>query len=177
VKQHLAAIRMLCNYLVVPGVLRMNPAAAVRGPKHSAKRGKKPVLTGAEARAFLASIETDSVLGLRDRAVLGVMVYTFGRVGRTISRRRTSTRTSTPVGLREDRIGRSTGAGGPPAGGSPRRRVLDDQAADAGGGRANEHLLPYIPRERHHRLPGERWQAREGAADPLTRVAAHDEAL
>jgi integrase/recombinase XerD len=87
VKQHLAAIRMLCDYLVVNGVLRMNPAAAVRGPKHSAKRGKTPVLTGAEARAFLDAIETTTVIGLRDRALVGVMVYTFGRVG-AVSRMR-----------------------------------------------------------------------------------------
>jgi len=81
VKQHLAAIRMLCDYLVVTGVLRMNPAAAVRGPAHSAKRGKTPVLTGAEARAFLEAIKTKTIIGLRDRAVVAVMVYTFGRVG------------------------------------------------------------------------------------------------
>jgi site-specific recombinase XerC len=81
VKQHLAAIRMLCDYLVVAGVLRMNPAAAVRGPKHSAKRGKTPVLTGAEAKAFLEAIETQTIVGLRDRAVVAVMVYTFGRLG------------------------------------------------------------------------------------------------
>jgi integrase/recombinase XerD len=81
VKQHLAAIRMLCDYLVVNGVLRMNPAAAVRGPKHSAKRGKTPVLTGAEAKAFLEAIETKTIVGLRDRAIVAVMVYTFGRVG------------------------------------------------------------------------------------------------
>jgi integrase/recombinase XerD len=80
-KQHLAAIRMLCDYLVVTGVLRMNPAAAVRGPAHSAKRGKTPVLTGAEARAFLEAIKTKTIIGLRDRAVVAVMVYTFGRVG------------------------------------------------------------------------------------------------
>jgi integrase/recombinase XerD len=81
VKQHLAAIRMLCDYLVVNGVLRMNPAAAVRGPKHSAKRGKTPVLTGAEAKAFLEAIEIKTIVGLRDRAVVAVMVYTFARVG------------------------------------------------------------------------------------------------
>ena len=81
VKQHLAAIRMLCDYLVVTGVLRMNPAAAVRGPTHVAKCGKTPVLTGAEARAFLDAITTTTILGLRDRALVGVMVYTFGRVG------------------------------------------------------------------------------------------------
>ena len=63
VKQHLAAIRMLCDYLVVHGVLRMNPAAAVRGPKYSAKRGKTPVLSGAEARGFLESIETKTLIG------------------------------------------------------------------------------------------------------------------
>jgi integrase/recombinase XerD len=81
VKQHLAAIRMLGDHLVVTGVLRMNPAAAVRGPKHSAKRGKTPVLSGAEARAFLDAIDTETLIGLRDRALVAVMVYTFGRVG------------------------------------------------------------------------------------------------
>ena len=71
VKQHLAAIRMLCDYLVVHGVLRMNPAAAVRGPKYSAKRGKTPVLSGAEARGFLEAIETKTLIGLRDRRADG----------------------------------------------------------------------------------------------------------
>jgi site-specific recombinase XerC len=56
VKQHLAAIQMLCDYLVETGILRMNPAAAVRGPMHSAKRGSPLVLIGAEGRAFLSSI-------------------------------------------------------------------------------------------------------------------------
>jgi hypothetical protein len=70
VKQHLAAVRMLCDYLVVTGVLPMNPATAVRGPKHSAKRGKTPVLSGAEARAFLEAIDTTAVIGLRDRALV-----------------------------------------------------------------------------------------------------------
>jgi site-specific recombinase XerD len=40
VKQHLAAIRMLCDYLVVTGVLRMNPAAAVRGPARTARTAR-----------------------------------------------------------------------------------------------------------------------------------------
>jgi hypothetical protein len=79
VKQHLAAIRMLCDYPVVTGILRMNAAAAVRGPKHSAKRGKTPVLTGAEAKTFLEAMKTETIVGLRDRAVVAVMVYTFGR--------------------------------------------------------------------------------------------------
>src|SRR5918993_869029 len=44
VKQHLAAVRMLFDWLVVRQVIEMNPAAAVRGPKHVVKRGKTPVL-------------------------------------------------------------------------------------------------------------------------------------
>jgi site-specific recombinase XerD len=45
VKQHLAAIRMLFDWLVVGQIVEMNPASAVRGPKHVVKRGKTPVLT------------------------------------------------------------------------------------------------------------------------------------
>jgi len=45
VKQHLAAIRMLFDWLIVGQILAINPAHAVRGPKHVVKRGKTPVLT------------------------------------------------------------------------------------------------------------------------------------
>jgi site-specific recombinase XerD len=84
VKQHLAAVRMLFDWLVTGQVLPTNPAAAVRGPKHVVKRGKTPVLVTDQARALLESIETSSVVGLRDRAVIGVMVYTFARVGAVV---------------------------------------------------------------------------------------------
>src|SRR6202167_3719903 len=68
IKQHLAAIRMLFDYLVVGQILAINPAHAVRGPKHSVKRGKTPVLSAAQARQLLDSIDTSTVVGLRDRA-------------------------------------------------------------------------------------------------------------
>lgn len=80
VKQHLAAIRMLMGFLVVGQVLPHNPAAEVRGPKYSIKRGKTPVLDAATARRLLDSIDTGTVIGLRDRALIGVMVYSFARV-------------------------------------------------------------------------------------------------
>lgn len=80
VKQHLAAIRMLFDWLVVGQIVVMNPASSVRGPKHSVKVGKTPVLSAAEARMLLDSIDIDTVVGLRDRALIGVMVYSFGRV-------------------------------------------------------------------------------------------------
>lgn len=81
VKQHLAAIRMLFDWLVVGQVVPMNPASSVRGPKHSVKRGKTPVLEGQEARALLEAIDVSTPQGLRDRALIGLMVYTFARVG------------------------------------------------------------------------------------------------
>ena len=56
VKQHLAAISMLFDWLVTGQVVPFNPASSVRGPKHVVKRGKTPVLTADEARTLLDSI-------------------------------------------------------------------------------------------------------------------------
>src|SRR5277367_5536104 len=87
VKQHLAAIRMLFDYLVVGQILAINPAHAVRGPKHSIKRGKTPVLSAAQARQLLDSIDTSTVVGLRDRALIALMTFTFARVGAAVGMR------------------------------------------------------------------------------------------
>ena len=85
VKQHLAAIRMLFDFLVTGQVVPMNPASSVRGPKHVVKKGTTPVLTAEEARQLLDSIETDTIAGLRDRALIGAMVYSFARVGAVVA--------------------------------------------------------------------------------------------
>jgi len=85
VKQHLAALRMLCDFLVTGGCLPFNPFASVRGPKHSTKRGKTPVLYEEEARTLLNSIDTSHVVGLRDRAILAVMIYSFARVSAVVN--------------------------------------------------------------------------------------------
>lgn len=87
VKQHLAALRVLFDWLVVGQVVPFNPASSVRGPKHSARKGKTPVLTAEEARAMLDAIDTTTPVGLRDRALIGLMVYTFARVGAAIGMR------------------------------------------------------------------------------------------
>ena len=81
VKQRLAAIRHLFDWLVVGQVVPTNPAASVRGPRHVVKEGKTPVLDPAEARALLDSIDTTTPAGLRDRALIALMVYSFARVG------------------------------------------------------------------------------------------------
>lgn len=81
VKQRLAAVRHLFDWLVVGHVMNSNPAHSVRGPKHSRKRGKTPVLSPEEARQLLDSIPTDTLIGKRDRALIGLMTYSFARIG------------------------------------------------------------------------------------------------
>ena len=88
VKQHLAALRMLGDWLVVSQVLPVNPAAAVRGPKHVVTTGATPVLAPAEARRLLAAIDTGTLAGLRDLALVSVMLYSVARVSAVIGMRR-----------------------------------------------------------------------------------------
>jgi site-specific recombinase XerD len=60
----------------------VNPASSVRGPSHTATAGKMPVLSPEEARALIGSIEmTTTIVGLRDRALIALMVFSFARVG------------------------------------------------------------------------------------------------
>jgi len=81
VKQRLAAIRHLFDWLVTGQVIPVNPAASVRGPAHVTRTGKTPVLEPAEARALIDSIDITTPVGLRDRALIGLMVYSFARIG------------------------------------------------------------------------------------------------
>ena len=94
VKQHLAALRMLFDWLVIGQVIEVNPAHAMRGPKHVVRKGKTSVLTAEEARELLDSIPLvrntaprrkperiePSLVGLRDRALIATMVYSFARI-------------------------------------------------------------------------------------------------
>jgi site-specific recombinase XerC len=87
VKQRLAAIRHLFDWLVTGQVVPTNPAASVRGPAHSARQGKTPVLEAAEARQLLDSIDVTTPAGLRDRALIALMVFSFARVGAALAMR------------------------------------------------------------------------------------------
>src|SRR5215213_297301 len=87
VKQHLAAVRMLFDWLVIGHVLAVNPAHAVHGPKYVVHRGKTPVLNEEQARRLIESIDTSTVVGLRDRALIGVMTYAFARIGAVVAMR------------------------------------------------------------------------------------------
>ncbi|MGH7100783.1 MAG: tyrosine-type recombinase/integrase, partial [Acetobacteraceae bacterium] len=85
VKQHLAAIRMLFDWLITGQVVGQNPAAPVRGPKYVVKKGKTPVLDGDETKKLLASIDTGTVAGLRDRALIALLVYSFARISAALA--------------------------------------------------------------------------------------------
>src|ERR1035441_10443176 len=76
-----AARKHLFDWLVTGQVVPVNPAASVRGPSHVVRQGKTPVLEPAEARALLDSIDVSTPVGLRDRALIGLMVYSFARIG------------------------------------------------------------------------------------------------
>ena len=88
VKQHLAALRTLGDWLVVSQIIPVNPAAAVRGPTHVVTKGATPVLSPAEARRLLAAIDTGTLAGRRDRALVSVRLYSFARVSAVIGMRR-----------------------------------------------------------------------------------------
>jgi site-specific recombinase XerD len=87
VQQHLAAIRRLFDYLTTGGIIDVNLASAVRGPKYLVRRGKTPVLSADEARKLLDSIESNTLIGQRDQPLIGTMVYSFARVGATFTMR------------------------------------------------------------------------------------------
>ncbi len=81
VKQKLAALKMLFDWLVTGQVMPVNPAASVPGPKHVVTVGRTPVLTAEEARQLLDSMDTSTIVGKRDRAMIATTLYTFARMG------------------------------------------------------------------------------------------------
>jgi site-specific recombinase XerD len=105
IKQHLAALRGLFNWLVIKQVVPDNPAMFVKGPRFSRQVGVTPILEPDQMRKLFDSIpvtrevkiarkhgggvrmEAD-VKGLRDRAVIAIMAYTFARVGAVLKLKR-----------------------------------------------------------------------------------------
>ena len=81
IKLHLAGLRHFFDVLVLRHVLILNPAASVRGPRYQVVEGKTPEITVLQARALLRTLDTSNVVGLRDQALLGILIYTAARVG------------------------------------------------------------------------------------------------
>jgi site-specific recombinase XerD len=76
-----AAIRMLFSWLTEKGVLAMNPAREVKTERFSRAEGKTPAFVEGEVQRLLGAIDASTHTGLRDRALLGVLAYTFARIG------------------------------------------------------------------------------------------------
>lgn len=85
VKQQLAAVRMLFDWLITGQVVPFNPASAVRGPKHVVKTGKTPVLDPVEWRKLVDGIPTKTVRDLRDRALIATLTYSFARIAAALA--------------------------------------------------------------------------------------------
>ena len=85
VKQNLAAIRKMFDWMVTGQFLAVNPAHSVKGPTLSVKRGKTPVLTQEEARRLLNSIELKNEVAYRDRALIALMMFSLARVSAALN--------------------------------------------------------------------------------------------
>jgi site-specific recombinase XerD len=81
----MAAIRMLFSWLTEKGVLAMNPAREVKTERFSRTEGKTPAFVDGEVQQLLGAIETSTHTGLRDRALLGTLAYTFARIGAVVN--------------------------------------------------------------------------------------------
>jgi integrase/recombinase XerD len=84
-QQHLAAIRMLFSWFVERGALEMNPARDVRSPKFSRIEGKTPAFETEEVQKILNAIDVSDLIGLRDKALIATLAYTFARITAVVS--------------------------------------------------------------------------------------------
>ena len=80
-KVHLSALRHFFDELVVRHAVVLNPAASVRGERYQVIEGKTPEISVKQARLLLRGIDTENVVGLRDRSIIGILIYTAARIG------------------------------------------------------------------------------------------------
>lgn len=80
-KLHLSALRHFFDTLVTRHAVVLNPAATVRGERLQVVEGKTPEITIKQARQLIRSIDITTVVGLRDRAIIAILIYTAARVG------------------------------------------------------------------------------------------------
>lgn len=80
-KLHLSAIRHFFDTLVTRHVILLNPAHSVRGERLQVIEGKTPEITVPQARRLIQSLDASHVIGLRDRAIIAILIYTAARVG------------------------------------------------------------------------------------------------
>lgn len=80
-KQVLAGLRHFFDGLVTRHAIVLNPAASVRADRYQVIEGKTPEITVKQARKLLQSIDTTDIIGLRDKSIIAILIYTAARVG------------------------------------------------------------------------------------------------
>jgi len=97
---YLSAVRMFLDSCVVDGLLSVNPAKAVKLPRHSSRTGKTPVIIPAQVRQILDSIPLLSQADYRDRALIGLMVFSFFRVSAAVNNAGLSVKRKAPSDMK-----------------------------------------------------------------------------
>jgi site-specific recombinase XerD len=80
-KVYLAALRHLFDLLVQRHAVILNPAASVRGERLEVIEGRTPEISVEQARSLLKSLDTSHPVGLRDKSIIAILIYTAARVG------------------------------------------------------------------------------------------------
>ena len=80
-KQVLAGLRHFFDGMVTRHAIALNPALSVRTERYSVIEGKTPEITVKQARKLLHSIDTTDVVGLRDKSIISILIYTAARIG------------------------------------------------------------------------------------------------
>ena len=80
-KQVLAGLRHFFDGMVNRHAIALNPALSVRTERYSVVEGKTPEITVNQARKLLQSIDTADIIGLRDKSIIAILIYTAARVG------------------------------------------------------------------------------------------------
>lgn len=80
-KQVLAGLRHFFDCQVTRHAIALNPALSVRTERYSVVEGKTPEITVRQARHLLKSIDSSEILGLRDKCIIAILVYTAARIG------------------------------------------------------------------------------------------------
>jgi len=75
IRRKLAALASLFEYLCNQNAVTHNPVKGVKRPRVESQEGKTPALGDAQARLLLDTPPADTLKGLRDRAILSVLLH------------------------------------------------------------------------------------------------------
>ena len=86
-QQTLSACGQYCAGLVQRHAMILNPFVSVTGERYQVIEGRTPEIAISQARVLLASFDTASPVGLRDRALFGTLCYTGVQIGAVLALR------------------------------------------------------------------------------------------